>query len=65
MKIEIDDVVLYKHLEDIYGTWHGCRLRESEMYAEDYARGLVPGMVCDDCRDYVKAHILDIKDGAY
>ena len=33
-------------LKDIYGTWHGCRLKKAE-------RGMPIGTICDACKEEI------------
>jgi hypothetical protein len=59
-KPAISESVVLKHLLQIYGTWHSCALRESQITAADKKRGLKVGQLCDDCTAYAKAHLTDI-----
>ena len=54
-----------KSLYSIYRDWHGCALgtRKNPIHAEDRARGLKDGQLCDDCNGMIKAYMKDLFGG--
>lgn len=47
-------------IRGLYSMFHRCSLRESEITADDKARGLKVGQLCDDCEQSIKAHMREI-----
>jgi hypothetical protein len=44
-------------IRSVYREWHCCGLRAKDMSAEDRARGLKVGQMCDSCEDMIKSRM--------
>lgn len=55
---KLDAKVVEQHIRSIYATWHCCSLPMSQVKKGSKSKKRV---LCDDCEEYIKAHMQDIE----